>query len=261
MPSEVSLIHPYYNNETRLALQLDVWSKWSPEVCKAVDITLVDDGSPRPLVFTDEQKKMFNDKGIKVAVYRILEDLKWNTPGALNLGVFVAPKAWVLFMDSDCFFPSSEWEKILKLEHPMNRIGKFKRQRYGDPKVENLKNDRYLNCTMLMHKTIFTTLGGFDEDFTGKNSGGYGFFDTDFDWRAQRLGVWSERSSNGKHHVYSNIVAGEWMPTVCAEPVARDHGSHHAINKALLDAKYKNEKPRNKQILNFSWKQTYSNWL
>ena len=259
MPSKVSLIHPYYNDAKRLALQLKIWQDWSDTVCQNVDITLVDDGSPEPLNLSDADIKMFSDKGIKVSVYRILENLKWNTPGALNLGVAMAPQPWVLFQDSDCFFESAAWEKILILNHPSNRVGKFARKRYGNPKTEDLKNDRYLNCTMLMHKTLFFSLGGFDEDFTGQNSGGYGFFDTDFDWRAQAAGVWSERWSNGRHYVYKDIIAGEWMPSICDEPVQRDPGVHHRINKTLLYAKKNKEKAQNRQILRFPWKQVFSN--
>ena len=261
MLDKVSLIHPYYKDRKRLDLQFGIWSQWSERVCKAVDITIVDDGSPEPLQLTSSEQEFFERKGIKFAVFRILEDLKWNTPGALNLGVLVSPQPWVLFQDSDCFFESSMWEKILDLDHPINKIGKFERKRYGNPETENLENHRYLNCTMLMHKHVFMHLGGFDEDFTGQYSGGYGFFDTEFDARAEKWGVWSEYCYGPAHRVYREIIAGEWMPSVCGEPVPRDPREHHKKNKIILNSKKAGTTSQNRHILNFSWQCTYSNWI
>jgi glycosyltransferase involved in cell wall biosynthesis len=263
MPRPISLIHPYYNDAKRLALQLEVWKKWSPKVCESVDITLVDDGSPQALTFTEDAKNMFKEKKIRVGAYRILKDIKWNTPGALNLGVFVAPQPWVLFMDSDCFFDSEQWEKILNLDQPDNRIGKFARKRQGTEGPAVIQNNRYLPCTMLMHKQIFMCLGGFDEDFTGAYSGGYAFFDNDFDRRAIKAGFWHEDKcgSSCNHCIYNNIFAGEWMPSVCGSPVQRDHEKDHNINKKLFYAKRDGKVAQNRQVLRFEWQQTYRNWI
>ena len=98
------------------------------------------------------------------------------------------------------------------------------------------------------------------EDFTGKNSGGYGFFDNEFDARAEKLKVWSERNREGKTFIYKDIIAGEWMPSVCGEPVQRVTETH-IINKRLFYKKHDGSIPQNRQILNFPWKLTYSNWL
>jgi hypothetical protein len=267
----VSLIHPFYKDEKRIALQLEVWKSWSPAVCKAVDITIVDDGSPNGFPLTDEMKGVFKDKGIKFSLYKINIDLKWNTPGALNLGVMVSPKQWILYMDTDCFFPSEEWEKILELNHPTNRIGKFPRIRYGDPKTEaeRLKNTRYLPCTMLMHKNLFMSTGGFDEDFTGARSKGYGFFDTDFSERAIKRGIFHWKTRVGILYDLSTsrdlpvITAGEWMPSICGDPTPgrAEAPDAHKTNKHLWLDKWHDRIPQNKQILNFPWEQVYSNWF
>lgn len=255
-----SLIHPYYNDEKRLALQLKVWGGWSSRVCKNLDITLIDDGGSRPLALTDAQKQMFHDKGIKIAVYRILKDLKWNTPGALNLGVLMAPKPWVLFMDSDCFIDSENAERLLDYHPAITHEAKFARKRYGDPATERLELVRYLPCAMLMHKTLFNKVGCFDEDFTGANSGGYGFFDNEFDGRIIKIGAWGASEFDPNHTVAPGVIVGEWMPSVYGgAPVARAD-EHHRINKKLMYAKEKGDIGQNRQILNFPWQQVYSNW-
>lgn len=254
--NELSLIHPYYNDASRLALQLEIWKTWSPRVCKTVNITLIDDGSPKPLILSDENKQMLKDKGLKLSVYRILKDLKYNTPGALNLGALVSPSPWILIMDSDCFFDAENIEKLMDYKPFISKIVKFPRKRYGNPQIEDLKTNRYLPCTMLMHKQVFTSIGGFDEDFTGAYSGGYGFFDNEFDGRAIIKGFWSE-----KYHVVQDIIAGEWMPSVYGTAPVQRTENHHIINKHLMYKKYNKEIPQNKQILQFPWEQVYTNWL
>jgi hypothetical protein len=261
MLSNVSLIHPYYKDRKRFDLQKKIWAEWSSRVCTSVDVTIVDDGSPEPLEISPEETEFFRSKGLRFSVFRIMEDVKWNTPGALNLGVMGAPQPWILFQDSDCFFESDQWEKVLDLDPKINRVHKFNRQRYGDARLENIALTRYLNCTMLMHKHLFMQMGGFDEDFSGRYSGGYGFFDTDFDWRAEKKGFWSEKESNGRHSVHKHIIAGEWMPSFCGEPVNRDHSYHHRMNKRVLYSKKEGTSPQNRQILRFPWQCSYSNWL
>lgn len=251
----ISLIHPYYNDASRLALQLKIWAAWSPRVCENVDITLVDDGSPEePLTLTNDDKKMFNDKGIRISTYRILTDLKWNTPGALNLGVAVAPRPMVLFMDTDCFLESPAWEKLLGMDLSIEKFWKFPRYRLGDPLIEETALVRYLPCSMLVHKNLFMRLGGFDEDFTGANNGGYGFFDNELDSRANAIGA-----HHSKYNVVQEVAAGEWMPSVSGRPTVRPHRDSPP-NKKLMRAKQKGEIPQNRQILNFPWKQEYTNW-
>lgn len=251
----VSLIHPFYNDEKRMALHYDIWEKWSERVCKNVNITLIDDGSPTPLVIPEDKKALFIQKGVKITVYRILKDLKWNTPGALNLGVLMAPNPWVLFMDSDCFFDSENWEKILDYSPDIHRITKFPRKRYGDSAKEDIRTTRYLPCAMLMHRNVFTKIGGFDEDFTGENSKGYGFFDNEFDGRAIKLEAYST-----KYCVATHIVAGEWMPSCYKGSIVQRSHHHQNTNKHLMYKKENGEVPQNRKILNFPWQQVYSNW-
>ena len=269
----ISLIHPYYKDEARLNLQLDIWKDWSPDVCKYVDITVIDDGTPGGFPLSDQIKALFHAKGIKFSLYKINVDLKWNTPGALNLGWMVAPKQWGLCMDTDCYFPSQEWERILDLKHPVNRMGLFPRKRYGNPDIEDLKNDRFLPCTILMHRNVFMNMGGFDEDFSGAKTGSWGYFDNEFTERASRKVLWSEKATCGivydghtAEHPIPKIVAGEWMESVYGQ-----QGVTHAALAANGNARYKNKLLfydklngkvlQNRQILNFPWQQVYTNWF
>jgi hypothetical protein len=253
----VSLIHPFWNDEKRFELQFENWRTWSDRVRKNVDITLIDDHSKNPLIPGPKRTQILKDLGIKLSVYRIDQDIKWNTPGALNLGFTVAPKEWVLTMDSDCFFNNKNWEKLLDFKPSNNNLHKFNRYRIGTTESKNwLKTTKPLTCTIFMYKKVFQDLNGFDEDFTGEYSGGYGFFDNDFDRRAIDQGR--------KIKIVKDVVAGEWLPSVSGEPVfptlvkgGNDHVKFHNINKNLMYKKKRGKVLQNNNILNFTWKKIY----
>ena len=255
----ISLIHPFYNDEKRLELQVDNWMTWPDEICKLVDVTLIDDHSDRPLKIDKKAWKKLRNKGLQVRIFRIENNLKWNTPGALNLGFTVAPKKWALTMDSDCFFDADNMRKLLFTFRPRtDRIWKFKRKRYGTTEPKSwLENNRWLPCTMLMSKEIFFRVGGFDEDFTGHYTGGYGMFDTYFDRCAKELGY--------RRAIAEGIIAGEWLPSISGEPVFPDlisnpHSERETflINKRLFTTKVDTVdfKHRENRILRFRWRQT-----
>jgi len=249
----VSLIHPFYNDEKRLELQFVEWEKWSERVCRNVDITLIDDCSDHSLTLGTKQIEVLKKKGLEISVYRISDNLKWNTPGALNLGFTVASKPWSLTMDSDCFFDSENWERLLDFKPRDDCLHKFNRRRFGTTEASNwLDNTRYLPCTILLHKKIFWALNGFDEDFTGARTGGYGFFDTDFNYRAKTKGWVMD--------IVPEVIAGEWLPSISGPPVfpgitlgKSDHKKFHRINKLLWGQKKDGNTPQNKEILRFQW--------
>jgi hypothetical protein len=253
----ISLIHPFYNDEKRLELQIENWMTWPDEICKLVDVTLIDDHSKNPLKIEKKKWKQLRNKGLQVRIFRIEDDLKWNTPGALNLGFTVAPKRWILTMDSDCFFDAENIKKLMDFRPRTDRIHKFKRKRFGTTEPANwLNNERFLPCTMLMQAEVYWRVGGFDEDFTGAYSGGYGFFDTYFDRCAKELGY--------LRAVVEGIIAGEWLPSVSGDPVFPDliknpssvRGTFH-INKVLMHEKVNSVdfKNRESKILRFRWRQ------
>lgn len=254
----VSLIHPFWNDEKRLELQVQEWARWSNSACQNVDITLIDDHSDAPLELTSSQEQIIKDKDLSLSIYRILDDLKWNTPGSLNLGFTVAPKPWALTMDSDCFFDSQNWDRLLEFKPRDDCLHKFNRKRFGATEASNwLENTRYLPCTILLHKKIFWAIGGFDEQFTGGRTGGYGFFDNEFDWRADKRG-WPM-------DIVPDIVAGEWLPSISGDPVfpgitkgEKDHEPFHKINRQILRGRQLGEIEQEREILRFRWELTYA---
>lgn len=245
-----TLLHPFYNERERFELQFENWLSWSDEVKSKVQIVLIDDCSSDPVHTWFTPSKIKRLCKLNIIVYRILTDLKWNTPGALNLGFTVAPTSWVLTMDSDCAFDAENIQKFMRAKPLESAVYKFPRQRYGDSSVENLNNYKPLPCAMLMHKNVFWHVGGFDEDFTGERSGGYALFDTYFDKRRASLGYdW---------YTWYDVLAKEWMPSVASMERPRETRDHYSINKRLMYKKLEEHAPNKTEILRFNWDRTFS---
>lgn len=252
---KLSLVHPFYNEKTRFCKQIEIWKGWPDYIRDKVNIIIIDDGSPNPIhnYITPKIEDVLSK--FNFSIYRIQQNLKWNTPGALNLGLTVAPSDWVLIMDSDCAFDAKNIEILLKADPEVNSVYHFPRQRIGK-EGDDLENRRYLPCTKLFHRSIFMDkLGGFDEDFTGEYSKGWAFFDSDFD----------SRIFKGKipFYIWNNVKAFEWMPSIINNEILRRTKKEENINRKLFYQKQaerevtkniKNSTP----ILRFDWKLVYS---
>ena len=254
----LTVVHPFYNEKERFHRQLEVWKGWSDYVRDRVRIVLIDDGSPNPVHTYIDKHADYLLARLNFSIHRITKNLKWNTPGALNLGLHMAPTDWVLIMDSDCAFTDEHMRTLLKADPEPFAVYKFPRQRYGCDRSENLKNKRFLPCTMLFHRSLFwDRLGGFDEDYTGEYSGGYAFFDTDFDERAFRL------KDRCPMFIWNAVTATEWMPSLAGYEIVERTKNDERKNRELLFRKrmarsesqeVKNPSP----ILRFEWETTYS---
>lgn len=257
--TRLSIVHPFYNDRQRLDTHKKAWATYPKWAQEAIDFVLVDDCSSKKelAVWTD-----FNR--IKVpyfAIFRIMEDLKWNTPGALNLGVLKSTTDWVLFMDSDCLMLAEDVVKLLDYEPDPNLAYYFPRNRVcNDEKIRTAKADRCLPCAILIHKDHFIRVGGFDEDFTGLRAGGYGHFDNDL---SDRIGRHNRRYLVGEgwgesaYEIGPRIVIQEYMPDhvgINVQTATSVTEKHILINKRLWYAKKRGETPRSRHHLRFIWK-------
>lgn len=239
----LTLIHPFHGEDQRFELH---WNHWVhlPEILRnKLKIIVVDDhGTPSiESLITDEKKEQIN---FDFSLYRITDDLKWSTPAALNLGLMSADTPWTLIMDSDCLFEAEEFAKVFALK-PWQEIGyKFERKRITtDPHLA--KTTRYLPCTILQHKDIFLAVNGFDEDFIGTNSGGYGFFDNHYDSKVYDAGF--------RQRYLTEPIVTEYMQDQVGLKVQR-RTQDMDTNRRLMYQKWNDEVPNNMKILNFNWK-------
>lgn len=242
----LTLIHPFWGEKERFDRLWDNWHSFAPEIKEALEIVLVDDhGNPSVMdMLTNSKRKRID---INLSIYRILDDMKWSTPCALNLGLMVSATPWSLIMDSDCTFLPDDMYELMKLCPRPEVIYKFERNRITEDSHLK-KTTRFLPCTMLQHKDLFLGVNGFDEDFCGSLSGGYGFFDNHYDGKTN---VWA-----GAPHRVTRIKATEWMEDVVGPKVQR-HKSHEKVNRKLMYAKWDGAVSNAKDMLRFRWERVY----
>jgi hypothetical protein len=114
---------------------------------------------------------------LPITLHRINIDIPWNTSEANNLAIDNCNYEHICRFDLDHYFCNYEMKKLLAyITKKHSYFSTFCRK----------KNDKHINPSMsafVMHKTIFNTLGGFNEYF----SGDYGWDDIDFYQRASEI--------------------------------------------------------------------------
>ncbi len=252
----LTIVHPFYNEEQRLKIQFDNWVEYSDEIKSKVNIIIADDCSEIPVhssIIRENEKLLRKKKelDINLKVFRVKKDLKWNTPGALNLGIENSKTFWTLIMDSDCLLKPEDLEELLTLR-PDNMFAYwFHRKRVSNISVAK-GHTRFLPCSILFNKDTYENTGGFDEDFSGEWSGGYGFFDNDYNLRVLEEGYTQGVLESPSITEYLEDIVG---PNIQQKTgVTRD--DHHKVNKRLWHAKMTGSKPRNRNHLNFEWHKT-----
>ena len=240
----LTIVHTFFGEEERFKLLMANWMKYPKSIKDKLKIIMVDDhGTPslKSLLTPSITKRIDFD----FTVYEIEDDLRYNTPGAYNLGVMAAATPLILTLESDCTFLPDMMQKIMDYKPKENWMYMFDRLRVTDSKAL-LMLDRYLPTAMLMNKKIFLDLNGFDEDFTGEWSKGYGYFDCHFTFKVM-ISKWHVG------RVQNNILATEWMSDVCGPSINRTTAEIN-INKALFHDKRDCRQPlNNNEILRFAW--------
>jgi hypothetical protein len=121
-------------------------------VNQGLKTVIIDDCSKEPLGFVD---------GIRVA--RITDDIKWNQPGARNLGFHIC-EGWILCVDIDHLVTKENMEQLNNTNLRKGCVYYLGRE---DTKSINV---------YVIHKDDFEKIGGYDEDFCGN----YGYDDIHF---------------------------------------------------------------------------------
>ena len=261
----LTLMHPFFGEEQRMLKMFDIWDDWSDDVKDEVQLILIDDHG------TPSVEEMFSDRIVdyNLSVYRIQDDLKFNVPGALNLGMMMAATPWILTMDSDCAFKPDVMQRLLDFKPDRGEFYSFYRERITEGSFkgeEFLDNIKVLPCTILLHKDQFIAVNGFDEDFTGTWSTqymdqlkyrsdlerieGFGYFDNAFVHRI-----------NGEGYRYiqqHGYLVTEWMPDLVGKNTVYG-GRERTFNRRVWRYKQLGHIPFSTDMLRFKWERVMHN--
>lgn len=236
----LTLMYPCLGQPDRISRLLEGWDNWWLDTKQHVKIVLVDDhGTP-----SIESMLAGREMDYDLSVYRIEDDVKYNMPGAMNLGAMVASTPWLLMMDTDYSFPRDDIHRLLQFRPRPEETYAFYLDRVTDG-VHVARDTKVHTNTFLIHKDMFTDLNGFDEDFGGGD--GYGYHDCAFRLKLKEAGyeVVQQRG----------YTATEWVDDKNTGYTREEQG-HNAI---VWRNKREGKVPNSTDMLRFKWKKVLHN--
>lgn len=171
----ITLVMAYYCNPGMLERHYGIWRSLPPRVREHVHAIVVDDGSPLALAATPPKQPL----NMRLQIYRMAEDIRWNQDACRNVGVSHAETAWVLLTDIDHEVRPETWEYLVT--HELDPSCAYKFRRVSAP--DNSAYKPHPNSWLLTRK-LYDATGGYDERFAG-------LYGTDGDFR-DRLGAVAE---------------------------------------------------------------------
>ena len=228
--TSLSFITTYYNQCDMLQKQIDLWQSYSNEVKEKIQFVVIDDGS-------SQSAKDYIDgtPDINLVVYKILEDIYCNIPGAVNLGATVCGTDWMFKHDMDHLLPEESVKKMIELT---DRTGEcFKFYRHNGTEISN--PNKIAPGQFMIRVKDFWKIGGWDEDFCRN----YGQNDPAFFWRAR--GVVGVKEC---HDIEMVIDSTGETPTI--------DRSKREVNMRLFEEKKRTGNWSNK-FLRFDWERVY----
>lgn len=169
MRRDLTLILPYYDNPGMLAEQQRIWSAYPADLKDALNVIVVDDGSP-----TTPARAVMGPTGLaSFRLYRTLVDVRWNWLFCRNLGADKATTEWILLTDIDHVLPAETLRVILDSRFDFSPSCAYRFSRVDAPDLTPYKPHPN---TWLMTRALYQRIGGYDERFSG-------YYGTDADFR------------------------------------------------------------------------------
>lgn len=170
-PIELSYVVPVYfdqENQDSVHELMRRYENYPPELMDRIQFVIVDDGSPA-------QVNIPENIDLNILLLRIHENIKWNQPGARNLGVVYSRSDKVLATDLDHQFPEETLQHIIGMPELKRKMYRLHRR-----DADGILLSPHPN-SFVMSRSRYLGLYGVDEEF----SGSYGYDDGMF-WRWQR---------------------------------------------------------------------------
>ena len=162
--NDLTLIHTYYNEPDHLTRNLESWG----DIDFPLRILIVDDGSMIHPAY-DVLKDWKLPDNISLSLYRVKEDIGFNSHGARNLAAREAKGEWLLFLDIDYNITYRNLKFLVEeatlKPHVLYKFG-------GVQFMKNGHIDKRITVNQfIMHKDFYAESGGYDESYTSVHWG------------------------------------------------------------------------------------------
>jgi glycosyltransferase involved in cell wall biosynthesis len=171
VPKALTLITAYYENPVTLGWQVAGWSRYPAHLRELLTVIVVDDGSPdHPAAEVLRPPP----PGLRLRLFRIDVDVRWNQDAARNIAVHHATDDWILLIDIDHVVTPELLDAVIHGMHDPGVIHRFNRRKY-DRKGRTKHLHPHPN-SWLMTREMYWRVGGYDEALAG-------YYGTDEDYR------------------------------------------------------------------------------
>jgi len=172
--------YTYYNEPHLLEKQIEYWNNFPHQI----QIILIDDGSK--LYPAEEVLKDFTYPNFQL--WKVDEDLGFNSHGCRNLIANLAESDNILFMDMDCFISPENVAFLKKVNFDSKKIYKFN---LFNPSSKQWSDFPGHHNVFIVNRDVFWQAGGYDESFTGYHKG-----DREFLRRLEKIATVSKISNS-----------------------------------------------------------------
>ena len=152
--NNITIIQTYYNERSLLETQIERWNYYNTPV----NIILIDDGSQIEPAQNVLREHTLNDN-INFSLYKVTEDIGFNSHGCRNLGARLAQSNWLLFLDIDYTLQPSDLKRLQEEPLDLNSWYELNAKFKG-------RGDTYMALNQfLIPRKLFLDSGGYDESF------------------------------------------------------------------------------------------------
>jgi len=226
--------YTYYNEPELLQQQLNLWKHYPHQV----EIILVDDGSKEFPAY--DIVKDFDYPNFQL--WRVDEDLGFNSHGCRNLIADIASCDNILFSDIDCHFSPETIAFLKRVTFNPERLYYF--SFYSSASFKYYPWPGHPNV-FIVNKDKFWEAGGYDESFTGWHHGDREFI--------ERLQIVTELSKISDHIGFT-VVRGARKCEVDARVDKTTYDDVHMVIKIPTSMPPESElKDTVKEKINFSY--------
>lgn len=152
--NNITIIQTYYNERFHLETQIERWNKFNTPV----NIILIDDGSQIEPAENVLKEHTLNDN-INFSLYKVTEDIGFNSHGCRNLGARLAQSNWLLFLDIDYTIQPSD---LIRLQNETLDLNSWYEL---NAKFQGRGNTYMALNQFLIPRKLFLDFGGYDESF------------------------------------------------------------------------------------------------
>ena len=152
--NNITIIQTYYNERFYLETQIERWNNYNTPV----NIILIDDGSQIEPAENVLKEHKLNDN-INFSLYRVTEDIGFNSHGCRNLGARLAQSNWLLFLDIDYTLQPADLKRLQTEPLDLNSWYEL------NAKFKGRGNTYMALNQFLIPRKLFLDSGGYDESF------------------------------------------------------------------------------------------------